>query len=160
MNKLHDIKWQQRWLQKAHEIAAWSKDTVKVGAMVVDDNNNIRGFGYNGIPRNLDDQDALRNIKPLKAWWWEHAERNVIYSAARTGISIENCTMFVTHWPCCDCSRGIIQSGIKCVVVDEACLDPQGVFWPRWQPQIETSQVMFAEAGIRCLALQLPPISA
>jgi dCMP deaminase len=144
-------KWNQRWLSLAHEVASWSKDRVKVGAVLADHNRNPRGFGYNGIPRGLDDTNPSRQTKPLKNWYWEHAERNVIYACSRNGISCDDCTMYVTHFPCTDCARAIIQSGITQVVVDAECMDPSGVFYPRWQDQIQESQRMFDEAGVSWL---------
>ena len=148
MDNQMDQKWQRRWLRLAHEVAGWSKDQVQVGAVIFDANRNPRGFGYNGIPRGLDDQTPSRLQKPLKNWYFEHAERNVIYSCARNGISCDGCTIAVTHWPCTDCTRAIIQSGLKHVIVDERCLDPQGVFYQKWQDQIAESQLMLSEAGI------------
>jgi dCMP deaminase len=146
-NTMHQ-KWQSRWLKLAHEVAGWSKDQVQVGAVIFDDNRNPRGFGYNGIPRGLSDSEPTRLEKPLKNWYFEHAERNVIYSCARNGISCDGCTIAVTHWPCTDCTRAIIQSGLKHVIVDEACLDPTQYFYQKWKDQIEQSQLMLREAGI------------
>jgi dCMP deaminase len=141
-------KWHHRFLSLAHEVASWSKDHVQVGAVVIDDNRNPRGFGYNGVPRNIDDAQPAIWDKPKKSWYFEHAERNVIYACARNGISCDNCTLVVTHWPCCDCTRAIIQSGIKHVVVDGQCLDTSGVFWQKWQEQIQESQLMLTQAGV------------
>ena len=141
-------KWHKRFLSLAHEVASWSKDHVKVGAVVIDDNRNPRGFGYNGVPRNIDDAQLTIWEKPKKHWYFEHAERNVIYACARNGISCDDCTLVVTHWPCCDCTRAIIQSGIKHVVVDSSCLQPEGVFWQKWSTQIHESQQMLAQAGV------------
>jgi dCMP deaminase len=141
-------KWSQRWLRLAHEVAAWSKDHVKVGAVIADRNRNPRGFGYNGMPRGIDDLAPSRLEKPKKLWYFEHAERNVIYACARNGISCDDCTIYVTHFPCCDCTRAIIQSGITHVVVDVACMDADTVFYQKWQDQITESQLMLQEAGI------------
>lgn len=148
-------KWQKRWLRLAHEVASWSKDQVQVGAVIFDQNRNPRGFGYNGIPRGLDDTRPDRLQKPLKNWYFEHAERNVIYACSRNGISCDGCTIAVTHWPCTDCTRAIIQSGITQVIVDQACLDPEKYFYQKWQPQIQESQVMLAEAGIEVTVVDI-----
>jgi dCMP deaminase len=149
-------KWHQRFLSLAHEVASWSKDHVQVGAVVIDDNRNPRGFGYNGVPRNIDDAQPAIWDKPKKNWYFEHAERNVIYACARNGISCDNCTLVVTHWPCCDCTRAIIQSGIKHVVVDGQCLDTDGVFWQKWQEQIKESQLMLTQAGVEYTIVDTP----
>lgn len=148
-------KWQQRWLKLAHEVASWSKDSVKVGAVIFDSNRNPRGFGYNGIPRGLSDDEPSRLQKPIKNWYFEHAERNVIYSCARNGISCDDCTIAVTHWPCTDCTRAIIQSGITSVIVDQACLNPDSYFYQKWQDQIGESEKMLLEAGITTRVVDL-----
>ena len=144
-------KWQRRFLQLAHEVASWSKDTTQVGAVIVDQNRNPRGFGYNGMPRGLDDGVCERSQAPLKNWLFEHAERNVIYSASRIGIPIEGCVIFATHFPCVDCARAIVQSGLKCVVVDAACMDPQREFHIKWKDQIAVSRMMFEETGVEVI---------
>lgn len=141
-------KWSRRWVRLAHEVASWSKDHVQVGAVIVDHNRNPRGFGYNGPPRMIQDHQPDRWQKPKKAFYFEHAERNVIYACARNGISCDDCTMYVTHFPCCDCTRAIIQSGITKVVVDAACMDPEGVFFQKWYDQIRESELMLQEAQV------------
>lgn len=156
VSHMDNLKWPTRWLQLAHEVSSWSKDQTKVGAVIFDKNRNPRGFGYNGIPRGLDDSDPARLQKPLKNWYFEHAERNVIYACSRNGISCDDCTIAVTHWPCTDCTRAIIQSGITCVIVDEACLNPEGYFYQKWQDQIRESALMLAEAGIDTQIVRLP----
>lgn len=148
-------KWSKRWLRLAHEVSTWSKDQVKVGAVIFDQNRNPRGFGYNGMPRGLDDQNPDRLVKPLKNWYFEHAERNVIYACSRNGISCDGCTIAVTHWPCADCTRAIIQSGITHVIVDQACLDPNIYFYQKWQDQIQESKIMLAEAGVSAQTIVL-----
>lgn len=148
-------KWQHRWIKLAHEVASWSKDQVQVGAVLCDQNRNPRGFGYNGMPRSLDDDIPDRLIKPKKTWYWEHAERNVLYACARNGIRCDDCTMYVTHFPCCDCTRAIIQSGIRSVVVDAACMDVDSHFYQKWHEQITESQIMMTEAGVHWELVQM-----
>ena len=143
-----DLKWPRRWLKLAHEVAAWSKDDTQVGAVLFDANRNPRGFGYNGIPRGLSDTEPTRLQKPLKNWYFEHAERNVIYACSRNGITCDDCTIAITHWPCVDCTRAIIQSGIREVIVDAACLNADSPFYQKWQDQIQVSAHMMQEVGI------------
>lgn len=150
-----DEKWQTRWLRLAHEVSTWSKDQTKVGAVIFDQNRNPRGFGYNGIPRGLDDDRADRLTRPLKPWYFEHAERNVIYACSKNGISCDGCTMAVTHFPCCDCARAIIQSGIRHVMVDASCMREDSYFFQKWSEQIQESKLMFDEAGILCELVDL-----
>lgn len=108
-------KWDRRFFELCHLVATWSEDkSRKVGAVIVGSANDIRAIGFNGLPRGvgaLADERHSRE-KGEKYYWFEHAERNAIYNAARSGISTEGCRMYSSLFPCADCARGIIQSGI------------------------------------------------
>lgn len=71
-------------------------------------------MGYNGLPRGVEacDEERHSRVDGKKYLWFEHAERNAIYSAARSGTSLEGCRIYITAFPCADCSRAIIQAGI------------------------------------------------
>lgn len=91
---------------------------LKVGAVLVKD-NRIISIGYNGMPSGMDneceyvvtapDGSPVIHTKPEVV----HAEANSILFAAREGIPTNGCTMIATHSPCYECSKMIIQSGIK-----------------------------------------------
>jgi len=55
-------------------------------------------------------------MRPAKYRWTEHAERNAIFSAARMGVSIVGATMYLPWFPCAECARAIVQSGIGALV--------------------------------------------
>jgi dCMP deaminase len=116
-----DLKWYRRFAKLAKEVGSWSKDdSTKVGAVVIGPvNREIRTVGYNGFPRKFDDSIVEYKERPLKYFYTEHAERNAIYNATRIGVSLDDCWMFSTHFPCPDCTRGIIQSGISRLVCGE-----------------------------------------
>lgn len=100
-------------MELAMQIAQWSKDrSTQVGCVIVGPDNEIRTTGYNGFPRGVDDELDERHARPLKYKWTEHAERNAIYNAARVGIPLNGCRMYVPWFPCMDCARAIVQSGI------------------------------------------------
>jgi len=104
----------------AYTAALCSKDVrTKVGAVIVGPGNEIISIGYNGLPRGANDDDEERQQRPGKYQWFEHAERNAIYNAARVGVSVNNCTIYTPYYPCSDCMRAIIQSGIKRLVLDK-----------------------------------------
>jgi dCMP deaminase len=108
-------KWDRRFFQLSRLVASWSEDeSRKVGAVIVGPANDIRAIGFNGLPRHVKDDHQDRHSKQdgEKYYWFEHAERNAIYNAARSGISTEGCRMYTSLFPCADCTRGIIQSGI------------------------------------------------
>jgi dCMP deaminase len=118
-------EWDLYFLKLAEVICTKSSDTsTKVGAVVIGPDNEIRTTGYNGFPRGVEYTRA-RIQRPEKYFWFEHAERNAIFNAARMGTSLKDCTMYITSIsergkgiaPCAECCRAIIQSGIKRVVM-------------------------------------------
>ncbi len=110
---MNQKKWDLRWIQKAHEFADWSKDkSTKVGAVIVNQDNRLVSQGYNGFPSGVNDNIPVRYERPLKYIYTEHAERNALYNACSMGTSTKGCTMYTQLFPCFDCARGIIQSGI------------------------------------------------
>jgi dCMP deaminase len=111
------MNWDSYFTLMAKLVASKSKDrSTKVGCVIVGPSNEVRSTGYNGFCRGIDDDVEARHCRPEKYLWTEHAERNAIYNAARNGIRLEDCTLYSTVFPCSDCARGIIQSGIKRVV--------------------------------------------
>ena len=111
-------EWDRRFLDLARHVGQWSKDQSRqVGCVIVGPSREIRAIGYNGFPRGADDSpDSLRNTRPNKYLWTEHAERNAIYQAARIGITVSGCTMYLPWFPCMDCARAIVQVGISRLV--------------------------------------------
>lgn len=111
------MNWTEYFMEMSEFISKKSKDrSTKVGCVIVGPNHEVRTTGYNGFCRGIDDDIELRHERPEKYFWAEHAERNAIYNAARNGIRLEGCTLYSTVFPCADCARAIIQSGIKTVV--------------------------------------------
>src|SRR5437868_3747766 len=106
--------WDDRFIELARHIGQWSKDpSRKVGCVIVGPYNEVRATGYNGFPRGVDDSAVERNQRPAKYLWTEHAERNAIYNAARCGIPIAGCRIYVPWFPCMDCARAIVQVGLQ-----------------------------------------------
>jgi len=141
-------KWDSRFLRLAREIATWSKDrSTQVGAVIVGDDKTPGPYGFNGFPRFIDDDVEDRHARPSKYKWTEHAERNAIYNAARVGVAVKGCTMYVTHVPCADCARAIVQVGITQVVVDQAGMEDSD-FAKRWSEDEQITKEMLEEAGV------------
>lgn len=85
---------------------------TQVASLIVNRNNDIISYGVNSLPDGVIYNEE-RCTSPLKNHWMMHAERNALYKAARLGISTMNANMYCTYFPCADCSRAIIQGGIK-----------------------------------------------
>jgi dCMP deaminase len=114
------MNWDTYFLQMAQLVSTKSKDrSTKVGCVIVGPDHEVRTTGYNGFCRGIIDDVDSRHERPDKYLWTEHAERNAIYNAARNGIQLAGCTAYVTLFPCADCSRAMIQSGIRKIVVDQ-----------------------------------------
>ncbi len=141
-------KWDSRFLRLAREISTWSKDrSTQIGAVIVGEDKTPGPYGFNGFPRAVDDNLDIRHSRPAKYKWTEHAERNAIYNAARVGVALKGCTIYVTHIPCTDCARAIVQVGIKRVVVDAASVEDAG-FAERWGEDARITKDMFDEVGV------------
>ena len=108
------MNWIEYFRGIAHQVKLKSKDIrTQIGAVVVGKDNEILSTGYNSFPRGINDDVEERQERPEKYYWFEHAERNAIYNAARIGVSLKDSTMYLTcGMSCSDCTRGIINSGI------------------------------------------------
>jgi dCMP deaminase len=145
-------KWDRRFLELAALVATWSKDrSTQVGAVIVGPDREVRSTGYNGFPRDVDDEVEERHVNPEKYVWTEHAERNAIFNAARFGASTYKCLLYCTHPPCPDCARAVIQAGISEVVHGL----PTGEFNERWLTVTEKARKMLQEAGVVIRSLDL-----
>ena len=121
-----------------------SKDrSTQVGAIVLDSDYNLRTSGYNGFPRQVNDNVESRHERPIKYKYTAHAEENCVANAARVGVSLKGCTLVVTSLhPCSTCARLIINSGIRYV------LAPLESANARWNEEGELAAEMFSEAGV------------
>jgi len=139
--------WDKKFIELSNLVATWSKDTnTKVGAVIVDKDNIIMSMGYNGFPRGCDDTIASRFERPDKYLFTEHAERNAIYQAGRHGVSLIGSTIYVTMFPCADCTRAIIQCGISKIIAPEP-----DVTHERWGTNFVASLEMCDEAKVEVI---------
>lgn len=112
------ISWDECFMQMAHLIAQRSKDpSTQAGAVIVDKDNIVVGLGYNGFPRGCSDEklpwDREGDFLDTKYAYVVHAEENAVYNANKdTRDGILYCTLF----PCNECAKTTIQSGIKEIV--------------------------------------------
>ena len=114
------LNWDEYFMSLAHLSAVRSKDpSTQVGAVIVDSNNRVVGLGYNGFPRGCDDNkfswEREGEYLDTKYAYVVHAELNAILNANKL---IENCRLYVSLFPCNECSKAIIQSGIKEIIYE------------------------------------------
>lgn len=114
------ISWDEYFMSIALLSALRSKDpTRQVGACIVRD-NKILSVGYNGFPNGCSDDefpwDKEGELLETKRPYVVHAELNAILNCK---CNLNNSTIYVTLFPCCECAKAIIQSGIKKVVYVE-----------------------------------------
>jgi dCMP deaminase len=138
-------KWAHRFMEQAKLISSWSKDRTKIGAICVSLDKRILSTGYNGFPAGISDDERLLD-RETKYKLVIHAELNVILNAAKNGVSINDSIVFIYGLPpCSDCSKTMIQAGIKEVWF---MVNPD-VDSEKWRKSFETSKEMFDEAGIQ-----------
>ncbi|MFA6553247.1 MAG: dCMP deaminase family protein [Patescibacteria group bacterium] len=114
------ISWDECFMRMAHVIADRSKDpSTQAGAIIVNENKIVVGLGYNGFPRGIKDEqlpwEREGKLIDTKYAYVVHAEENAIYNS---NAKAEGCTIYTTLFPCNECTKTIIQNGIKKVVYE------------------------------------------
>jgi len=144
-DKLKQLKWDERYLDLAAGIAGWSKDpSRKIGAVAVGSKGNVLAQGFNGFPRGISDSPDRYEDRTRKYELVVHAEMNVIYNASYNGVSLDGSTLYVHGLPVCsDCAKGIIQVGIRRVVMRDQEIPVL------WQQSWTKTEEMFNESGVR-----------
>ena len=113
------ISWDEYFMGVSILSAQRSKDpNTQVGACIVSENNRILSMGYNGLPNGLPDEEFPwnRDGEENKYFYTTHSELNAILNYR--GGSLEGSKLYVTLFPCNECAKAIIQSGIRNVVYD------------------------------------------
>lgn len=154
------INWDEYFMGVALLSAKRSKDpNTQVGACIVTEDKRIVGLGYNGLPRGCSDDEFpwerdgefLNTKYPFVC----HAELNAILNSTR---SLKDCIIYVALFPCHECSKAIIQSGIKEIVflsdkyngtdsdlASKRMLDAAGVTYRKLKPSIDKLILSFDE---------------
>ncbi len=115
------LNWEEYFMAVAKLTALRSKDpSTQVGACIVSADNRILSVGYNGAPNGFDDDlfPWERNGESIntKYLYVVHAERNAILNYRGSRKEFENARIYVDLFPCNECAKEIIQSGIKEVI--------------------------------------------
>ena len=115
------LNWDEYFMAVAKLSAMRSKDpSTQVGACIVSNTNRILSIGYNGTPNGYSDDNFPweREGEPLntKYLYVVHAERNAILNYRGSRKDLEGAKIYVDLFPCNECAKEIIQSGIKEVI--------------------------------------------
>jgi dCMP deaminase len=89
-------------------------DRAFVGCVIVNDDHRIVSTGYNGsVAGNPHCDDVGHTMRDGHCIATIHAEMNALLYCAKEGIPVKNCIVYVTHFPCLNCTKALIQAGIK-----------------------------------------------
>lgn len=114
------LPWQDYFMSSAYLAAMRSKDpNTQVGCVIVNRENRIVGTGYNGMPNGISDDEmpwGKTSDSPVdtKYPFVCHAEMNALFN--RNCFDVRGCTLYTTHFPCNECAKMVVQSGIGQVV--------------------------------------------
>ena len=138
------ISWDEYFMGVAMLSGMRSKDpNTQVGACIVSEDNKILSMGYNGLPKGCSDDEFpwVREGAPLenKYFYTTHSELNAILNYR--GGSLEGAKMYVSLFPCNECAKAIIQSGINEVIyISDKYADSDATL---------ASKRMLASAGVK-----------
>lgn len=125
MSKAKQLRYDKAYLRMASSWAELSHCQRKqVGALIVKD-DMIISDGYNGTPSGFD--NCCENEQGETHWYVLHAEANAILKVAKSTNNAKGATLYLTLSPCKDCSKLILQAGIKRVVFVKLYKDNEGV---------------------------------
>jgi dCMP deaminase len=153
MKRQDYISWDTYFMGVAKLSAMRSKDpSTQVGACIVNQKNHIIGIGYNGMPNGIDDDqypwENTGDFLDTKYPYVVHAEPNAILNATS---SLEGSTLYVSLFPCHECAKLIIQSGIKGIVYESHKYHDKDSF--------KASERMLKDAGVSLRHMQEVAIS-
>lgn len=142
------LSWDEYFMANAILVSSRSKDPHnRVGACIVNNENKVLSIGYNGLPRGMNDDEfdwnstgELTGIKRnIKDYYVVHAERNAILNYRGSLEDLKGSTLYVTWFPCYECTKEIIQTGVKKVIYLRMYSK---------MDEVEISKLMFEKAGV------------
>lgn len=148
-------RWDRHFLELAQFHARMSKDpSTRVGSVIVGPDKEIISAGFNGFPRGIADTRERLSDRDMKLRLVVHGEMNAILAAARTGMRLKGCTLYLAAtddtgavWggpPCTRCTVEIIQAGLSEIVSYPVKAVPS-----KWHEDLKLSGSLLIEAGIR-----------
>lgn len=147
MKRKEVVTWDEYFMGLAHLSAKRSKDpSTQVGAVIVSTEHRVVGIGYNGFPNGCSDDEfpwgREGDFGQTKYPFVVHAELNAILNSTQ---NLKGCSIYVSLFPCNECAKAIIQSGIARIVYEsDKYAETDGV---------KASKRMLAAAGVELVQL-------
>ena len=139
---------EKKFMRRAVEVSKQSKDpSSKVGVVITGVGRHSRTVlseGYNHFPTGIDEGPAERWERPAKYDWIGHGETNAIGEAARKGAALDGARIYLNWFPCINCAKTVIASGIKELVAFTPDYEHE-----RWGNDFKFVKKMLDEAGIQ-----------
>jgi dCMP deaminase len=109
------LTWEEYFMKLAYNVSQRGTcDRAYVGCVLVNEDNRIVSTGYNGsIKGNPHCDEVGHTMRDGHCIATIHAEMNALLYCAKEGISVNGCACYVTHFPCLNCTKSLIQAGIK-----------------------------------------------
>lgn len=144
------------YLRNAYCIAAQSRDNSNQnGAVLVSAKKELISTGVNNFAIGVEFTEERATTRPKKYRYFDHAERNAIYLAARSHSApgVFGSTMYCPWASCCPCAIGIINSGVRTLVMHRERMQMTP---PRWEDDVNEALGMMKEAGLTLLYYEGP----
>lgn len=154
------LSWDEYFMAIAKLSALRSKDpSTRVGACIVDNQNRILSIGYNGAPNGFHDDvfpwERVGSVLETKYAFVCHAEMNAILNYRGSRKDLENAKIYVDLFPCNECAKLIVQSGIKEVIyLSDKFKNKNGVKTED-SDSVKASKLMFDECGVKYHSIEL-----
>lgn len=143
--RINFLSWDNYFMAIAQLSSMRSKDpNTQVGACIVDNTNRIVAVGYNGLPIGVSDleipweRESSGGPLHTKYPYVVHAEANAILN--KNSVGLAGCRIYTILYPCCECAKLIIQSGIREVVY------LSNKYAGEWS--FEAARILFEKSGV------------
>ena len=146
--KISKDKKHARWLKDCYEHAKKSHHPGTHNAALLFKKNKLVLVGLNILPPGVKYKKE-RFESPGKHFYLNHAERDVVYKAAREGISTNGLTMVMPWIPCINCANAVITSGIKTLIVHKQMVERTE---SKWKEELSNAVRIMKEAKVKIIA--------
>ena len=137
-------------LKKCYEYSKRSNyPSTKNAAFLLDKQGKILLKGLNVIPQGVKHRRVYFETRENRHLYFNHAERDVIYLAAKRGVKTAGLTMIIPWLPCIPCANAIISSGIKTLIVHKQMIERTR---EGWQEELKNAVEILKEAKVKIIA--------